>query len=167
MDFYAGFTTNFGMDHITLGVALFSPQRQELHVTHPALRYHAVDRSITHLFFIPCTFCAAAPQILRRIRPWIHFFPVRHDARARPYLGRFAGIPDRPHENGGAAMRKSRSTATDNNFGFRLDSSGKWRNLSLFFGILSQQNPALDYTTVKAQEAEASPDQRRRELANI
>lgn len=152
MDFYAGFTTNFGMDRITLGFALFSPQRQDLHAAHPSLRYHLVDRSITHLFFIP----SLSVRLHRKFYAGfgLGYTYSRFDMtlmRDRYLLGDLPSTLPARHENGGEGDEKIQATGTDNNFGFQFGFFWRLEKYLFFSGSYRSKIRALDYTSIKAQ----------------
>lgn len=152
MDFYAGFTTNFGMDRITLGLALFSPQRQDLHVSHPALRYHLADRSITHLFFIP----ALSVRLHRKFYAGfgLGYTFSRFDmtlVRDRYLRGDLPESLPARYENGGIGDEKIRVDGMDNNFGFQFGFFWKLEKYLFLSGSYRSKIRALDYTTIKAQ----------------
>lgn len=152
MDFFVGFSTNFGMDRITLGLAFFSPQRQDLHVKHPALRYHLVDRSITHLFFIPSLSVRLHRKFYAGFGLGYTFSSFEMTLVRDRYLrGDLPELLPTRHENGGIGDETIKFNGTDNNFGFQFGFFWKLEKYLFLAGSYRSKIRALDYTAVKAQ----------------
>lgn len=150
LDFYAGFTTNFGMDRITLGLALFSPQSQDLHVSQK-LRYHLVDRSVRHLFFVP----ALSVRLHRKFYAGFglgYTYSEFDMTLVRDRYLRGDLPPDLParHENGNTGDETIQASGTDNNFGYQFGFFWRIEKYLFLSGSYRSKIRALDYTAVKA-----------------
>lgn len=151
LDFFAGFTTNFGMDRITLGLAVFAPHRQELHTTHPALRYHLRDRSIANYFITP----ALSVKLHRKFHAGFGLsytfstfdVTILRDRYLRGDLP--ATVPER-FENGGDGDERVHVAGTDNNFGFHFGFLWLLDRDLFLGGSYRSKIRALDYTQIKA-----------------
>jgi long-subunit fatty acid transport protein len=53
VDYFFAASTDFGMDRVTLGIAVYSPFRQNFTNTPAAIRYHLIDRDIMNLHVTP------------------------------------------------------------------------------------------------------------------
>ncbi|MBU1068315.1 outer membrane protein transport protein [Myxococcota bacterium] len=151
LDFYVGFTTNFGMDRITLGLAFFAPQRQELHTKHPALRYHLVDRSIANYFLTP----ALSVKLHRKFHAGFGLsyafstFDITM-TRDRYLRGDLPDTAPQHYEAGGDNDEKVHAAGTDNNFGFHFGFLWQLDKFIFLAGSYRSKIRALDYTQIKA-----------------
>lgn len=151
LDLFVGFTTNFGMDRITLGLAFFAPHRQELHTTHPALRYHLRDRSIANYFITP----ALSVKLHRKFHAGFGLsyafstfdVTIMRDRYLRGDLP--DTVPER-YENGDDGDEKVRVAGTDNNFGFHFGFLWMIDRYLFLGGSYRSKIRALDYTQIKA-----------------
>ncbi len=151
MDFFLAFTTNFGMDRITLGIAFFSPHREALQVKHPALRYHLVERSLANYFLTP----TLSIRLHRKFHVGFGLsyayssfdFSLTRDRFLRGDLPEDAL---QRFEAGGRNDEHVHVQGTDNNFGFNFGFYWQLQKFMFLAGSYRSKIRALDYTRVKA-----------------
>ncbi|MBU1221496.1 outer membrane protein transport protein [Myxococcota bacterium] len=118
-DFFGAITTDFGMDRITLGIAVYSPMQQNINQVYYPLRYHLIDRNMMNLFISSVVSLKMHKKFyfgfgLSYVYSSVYMGVIR-DRYLRGTLPE--GVED-GYEKGGIGDEKVEINTEDNNFGF-------------------------------------------------
>ncbi len=118
-DYFVGMTTDFGYDRITLGLAIYSPFRQEFKQLPSPLRYHLSDRNFFNLFITP----VVSMKLHRKFYFGFGLSYIYSRFRLGLVRDRYlrADLPESAEERfeaKGIANEKITVDSSDNNFGF-------------------------------------------------
>ncbi|MBU1534287.1 outer membrane protein transport protein [Myxococcota bacterium] len=120
-DYFFGASTDFGQDRVTLGVAIFSPFRQDFSNPSAPLRYHLIDRSIINLFVTS----VLALKVHRKFHIGFGLSYVYTKINMEMVRDRYlrGDVPDGSadsFEQGGKVDEKIAINTEDNNLGFQF-----------------------------------------------
>ncbi|MBN2724545.1 MAG: outer membrane protein transport protein [Deltaproteobacteria bacterium] len=120
-DFFGGITTDFGMDRITLGIAVFSPLQQDISDVPEPLKYHLVERKLMNLFISSVVSLKLHKKFHIGFGLSYVYSKIHMDVIRDRYLR--GTTPDgvlEAYETGGYADEKVIVDSDDNNFGFSV-----------------------------------------------